>query len=71
MNNNTHPSKLKVRRLTELPAIPQEEIAESELYATANNKDYKVGMSAYIPSMVEALSDETRVPYVGLWYVPA
>lgn len=56
--NNTHPSNLKVRRLTELPQIPQEEIGESVLYATANNKDYKVGTTTYVDAVVEHLGDE-------------
>lgn len=58
MTNNTHPSNLKVRRLTELPQIPQEEIGESVLYATANNKDYKVGTTTYVDAVVEQLGDE-------------
>src|SRR5690606_3181615 len=43
---------------TELPQIPQEEIGESVLYATANNKDYKVGTTTYVDAVVEQLGDE-------------
>ena len=56
--NNTHPSNLKVRRLTDLPEIPQERLEESVLYATADNKDWKVGASTYLPYVVDVLRQE-------------
>lgn len=56
--NNTHPSNLKVRRLSDLPEIPQEHLQESVLYATADNKDWKVGVSTYLPHVVDELREE-------------
>ena len=56
--NNTHPSNLKVRLLTDLPELPEEYLQESVLYATAVNKDWQVGGSTFLPYVVDLLKEE-------------
>lgn len=54
------PSNLKVKRLIELDALPTEDIDVSWMYATANNKDYKVNTAEYIAEASEVALNVIR-----------